>query len=81
MGVVGGAERQTDGPVFGQDDPLLVGRERRLLVDLISRRAFEFLETDQGRDPRVVPIPPEIEDEVAVLRAARQPIAAALREL
>ncbi len=49
--------------------PLFAGRERRILVDLVTLQALEFPEQDLGRHPRVVPIPREVQDEVAVLRA------------
>src|SRR5262245_21662360 len=49
--------------------PLVHGRERRAVVDLVARQALEFPEQDQGRHPRTIPIPPEVADEVAVLRA------------
>jgi len=49
--------------------PLIRGREGRVLVDLVANQALEFPEQDQGRNPRPVPIPPEVADEVAVLRA------------
>ena len=49
--------------------PLISGRARRTLVDLLTRQALEFPEEDQGRNPRTIPIPSEVEDEVAVLRA------------
>jgi len=49
--------------------PLLVGRERRALVDLVTLTLLEFPEEDQGRHPKSSPVPPELVDEVAVLRA------------
>jgi elongation factor G len=49
--------------------PLLQGRERRILIDLVELVGLEFAEEDLGRTPRRVPVPPEVRDEVAVLRA------------
>lgn len=68
--------------------PLFAGREQRVLVDLVTLQALEFPEQGLGRNPRVVPIPPEVADEVAVLRAElverlaeeSEPVLAALLE-
>jgi len=49
--------------------PFLDGRARRTVVDLLSLQALEFPEEELGRMPRTVPVPGEIQDEVAVLRA------------
>ena len=45
------------------------GRGGRAVVDLLTRECLEFPEAEQGKDPRVVPLPPEVVDEVLVLRA------------
>ncbi len=56
-------------PVVPVQYPLVSGREQRALVDLVTHQAFEFPAPDQGRTPRAIPIPPEVADEVGVLRA------------
>jgi len=48
--------------------PIGEGRDFRSVVDLISRRTFEFSEEELGRDPREGDIPGDVADEVAVLR-------------
>ena len=68
--------------------PLVHGRGQRALVDLLTMRALEFPEEELGRGPRVIPIPSEVADEVAVLRAElldvlseeSEPVMAALLE-
>jgi elongation factor G len=68
--------------------PLVQGRVQRALVDLVALRALEFPESEQGRAPRAIPIPPAVADEVAVLRAElldvlaeeSEPVMAALLE-
>jgi elongation factor G len=49
--------------------PLVQGRDRRALVDLVTLETLEFPEEEQGRTPRAIPLPPEVADEVGVLRA------------
>src|SRR5262245_51968253 len=49
--------------------PLVRGRETRAVVDLLTRACVEFPEAEQGKNPRTVPLPAEVADEVAVLRA------------
>jgi len=43
--------------------------QRRVLVDLVTRTAYEFSAADLGRAPRACAIPAEIEDEALVLAA------------
>ncbi|NOT29398.1 MAG: elongation factor G, partial [Planctomycetes bacterium] len=66
---VGDLKKRLGLPAVPVQYPLVSGRGRRALVDLVTHRAFEFHEEDQGRTPREIPIPAEVEDEVAVLRA------------
>jgi elongation factor G len=48
-----------------------LGNERglRSVVDLVANEALEFPEATLGRDPRRAAVPPEVADEVGVLRA------------
>ncbi len=48
-----------------------LGSERgfRALVDLLANEAFEFPEATLGRDPRRIPVPDSVADEVGVLRS------------
>ncbi len=49
--------------------PFVDGRAQRAVVDLLTLQAMEFPEEDLGRKPRTIPVPSEIQDEVAVLHA------------
>jgi elongation factor G len=68
--------------------PLVSGREGRALVDLITLQAVEFPEAELGRNPRPIPLPPGVADEIGVLRAElldalaeeSEPVLAALLE-
>ncbi len=56
-------------PAIPVQYPIGEGREFRALVDLVSGEAFEFPDEDFAREPRSIPVPEEVRDEVGVLRA------------
>jgi elongation factor G len=49
--------------------PLIHGREGRALVDLLTQKTLAFPEEGFGREPREIPLPEEVREEVGVLRA------------
>ncbi len=60
---------QLEEPALAIQYPLGEEREFRAVVDLIEHRAYEFRAEDRGSSPREIPIPADVADEVAVLRA------------
>ena len=48
--------------------PIGSGASFRGVVDLVDRKAYEFLEESQGKQVREIPIPPEMEAAVATAR-------------
>ncbi|MCZ6598840.1 MAG: elongation factor G [Planctomycetota bacterium] len=69
MRCVGDLRRRLGAPAIAVQYPLGVERGFRSLVDVITGKAVEFAEEDLGREPRSIEAPPEVADEVAVLRA------------
>jgi elongation factor G len=49
--------------------PLVKGREERVIIDLLTLERLEYRVEDEGREPLRGPVPAEVADEVAVLRA------------
>ncbi|MEM7309510.1 MAG: elongation factor G [Planctomycetota bacterium] len=56
-------------PAIALQYPLGAEREFRGVVDVLSGEAWHFAVDDQGREPRAIDVPPDVVDEVAVLRA------------
>jgi elongation factor G len=66
---LGDLEKRLGMPAVAVQVPLLAGGGRTL-VDLIEPCALEFPEQELGRNPRVLPVPPEVADEFELLRAS-----------
>ncbi len=62
-------KKRLDVPAIAVQYPLGSEKEFRGVVDVITGEATHFDEESLGRDPRPIPVPPEVTDEVEVLRA------------
>ena len=69
LGAVKDLRERLGAPAIPIQFPIGSGRGFRSLVDLLGGEALTFAEEDQGRAPRPCDVPPELADEVGVLRS------------
>ncbi|HED63979.1 MAG TPA: elongation factor G [Planctomycetes bacterium] len=69
LGAVESLRERLEAPAIAVQYPIGEGKEFRGVVDLVRMRALHFSADTLGKDPEVIAVPPEVEEEALVLRS------------